>query len=126
MGFEPWAGLQLFLVRWGQGRIVKDRFGSTKTFTRRTEVGERKTVQILGFVADCSKGKSPVTEAQTAAIPIVDSLNAGILDRTIHKIVPAIRRQIETHRIRLSDLDERLQLLTLKDGGGAAFLVDRI
>ena len=80
----------------------------------------------MGFVADCSEGKATVSQTQTTAIPVVNRLNTGILQRPIDKIVSSICRQIESRGIGLSELEKRLQLLALNQRRGAPFFVDRV
>src|ERR1700739_466628 len=119
-GGTAWASVR----RW-QGWIVKDRFSPIHTFTRRTEVGERKAIEILDIVAaHRAKRKAPVTEAQTATIPVVNRLYSSVLQRVIDEIVPTVCRQIKPCTAGLSDFEKRLQLLTLEDRSGAPVLVD--
>ena len=92
----------------------------------RPEVSKRKAVKVLGFVAYRSKGKSTVAQAQTAAVPVINRLNPGILQRAIDEIVPSVRRQVKSAGIGLPDFDKWLQLLTLNQRGGAPLLIDGV
>src|SRR5579872_5627747 len=94
------------------------------------KVGKRKAIEPLGLVAarsaDRAQLKTPVAQGQSTAAPVVDSLNATVLQCAVNKIVAAGRSQVETHLARFADLQEGLQLLTLDRRGGAALFVNRV
>ncbi len=81
------------------------------------EISQGKAVEPLGFVAanvaDGAEFEAPVTQTESATAPVVDGLNAAVLQRAMDKIVAAGRGQIEADLIGFSDLQEGLQLLAL-------------
>src|ERR1035438_5625104 len=90
------------------------------------EVGERKAVEVLGLVAHRSKFKAAVTDGQSATVPVVDGLDARVLDGALDKVVSAIDGEVETRAALFSDSEKGLRLLALDGGSGAPALVDGI
>ncbi len=70
--------------------------------------------------------EAAVAEGEAAAVPVVDGLDAGILQLAEDEVVAGVGGKVEAGAALLADGEEGLQLLALDGGGGAAAFVDGV
>src|SRR4029079_3984479 len=72
------------------------------------------------------QGEAPVSEAESAAVPVVDGLDACVLESLVDQVVTTVCGDIEARGIGSAIFEEGLKLLALNEGGSAAFFVDGV
>src|ERR1035437_10477918 len=110
-----WRSWQVLVCR-RQAGVAEGGVGAADV-AHRSEVGQGKAVEPLGLVADRAEIEAPVTEVEAAAIPVIDGLHPGVLQRVQDIVVAAVGGQVKAVAAGLADGEEGLQQLAL-DGGG--------
>lgn len=70
--------------------------------------------------------EAAVSNGEPAAIPVIDGLQAAVLQLAQNKVVSRVGGKVEAGSALLADGEKWLQLLALDGGGGASVLIHGI